>query len=51
MGGARSLPVDWTGQVELRDVIETLSRDLVAITGGVGDEALVEKMADRYPGR
>jgi ADP-ribosyl-[dinitrogen reductase] hydrolase len=51
IGGAAALPAEWTEQVELRDVIETLSRDLVAILDERHDEeALAEQMSDRYPG-
>jgi ADP-ribosyl-[dinitrogen reductase] hydrolase len=50
IGGSAAIPSEWTEKVELRDVIETLSRDLVAIVSGNGDEALAEQMWDRYPG-
>lgn len=50
MGGARSLPTEWTEQVELRDVIETLTQDLVAILNGSANDASAERLSERYPG-
>ena len=50
IGGAVSLPPEWVAQVELRDVIETLAQDLVAILDDARDrEALAERLRD-YPG-
>jgi ADP-ribosylglycohydrolase len=43
--GVSCIPQRWLEQVELRDIIEELSRDLVAV---VGDDA--ESMSARYPG-
>ncbi|MCC6162339.1 MAG: ADP-ribosylglycohydrolase family protein [Acidobacteria bacterium] len=50
IGGVHSLPTEGTEQVELRDVIETLSRDLTAIVNGADDDGLAERLSDRYPG-
>ena len=50
LNGTASLPAEWVAAVELRDVIETVSRDLAAILNEQQDpEALAERMSDRYP--
>lgn len=43
--GVESIPQRWLAQVELRDIIEDLARDLVAVT-----EANWDDEAKRYPG-
>lgn len=49
--GASVFPSEWIGRVELRDVIETLSRDLVATLDEDHDsEMLAKRLWDRYPG-
>jgi ADP-ribosylglycohydrolase len=49
--GATVLPREWVERVELRDVIEALSRDLVAILEERDDpEATAKRMWERYPG-
>ena len=51
LNGTAALPAEWVERVELRDVIETVSRDLAAILNEQQDpEALAERMSDRYPG-
>lgn len=45
--GPASLPREWVDQVELRDVIETLSEDLAALLEQRVDP---EDLRDRYPG-
>lgn len=43
--GVDSIPNRWVDQVELRDIIEELARDLVGVTQGES-----EVWAGRYPG-
>jgi ADP-ribosylglycohydrolase len=45
--GPSAIPKEWTEQVELRDVIETLAQDFTAVLEGRAD---AEKLRDRYPG-
>lgn len=51
INGANAFPAEWIDRVELRDVIETLSRDFAAILEERQDgEGLAQRLWDRYPG-
>ena len=45
--GPSAIPKEWTEQVELRDVIETLAQDFTAVLEG---RANPDRLWDRYPG-
>lgn len=45
--GPSAIPQDWMEQVEMRDVIETLAADFLAV---LEDGADTEALQDRYPG-
>jgi ADP-ribosylglycohydrolase len=45
--GVAGLPQDWIKQVELRNVIETLAQDFIAVLEGRADP---EKLWERCPG-
>jgi ADP-ribosyl-[dinitrogen reductase] hydrolase len=47
LDGVNAIPKDWLARLELREVVETIARDLVAIRDGTFDDRLA---AGRYPG-